>query len=84
MKLKYILGLGSLTLASVANAQVGTWRSDTLATGTGYAQDAYFHLEDGQVKAEANNNWDLALEELVRSCAILFTLIILVTEKAVS
>ncbi len=31
-----------------------------MATGTGYAQDAYFHLEDGQVKAEANNNWDLA------------------------
>ncbi len=52
--------MSTLALASLSNAQTDTWRSDTLATGTGYAQDAYFHLEKGQVATVSNNNWDLA------------------------
>jgi hypothetical protein len=60
MKLKYVLGISGLALASVSNAQTTGWRSDTLRTDTAYRQDAYFNLESGQVKSEPNNNWDLA------------------------
>lgn len=60
MKLRYVLGISGLALASVSNAQTTGWRSDTLRTDTSYRQDAYFNLESGQVKAEPNNNWDLA------------------------
>ncbi len=60
MKLKYVLGISGLALASVSNAQTTGWRSDTLRTDTAYRQDAYFNLESGQVRSEPNNNWDLA------------------------
>jgi len=47
-----------LALATAAQAQ--TWTPDTMATGTGYSQDAFYNLTTGTVGAGvANNNWDL-------------------------
>lgn len=58
MKLKYSLAIGALALATVAQAQ--TWTPDTLATGLGYTQDAFYSLSAGQVATVPNNNWDIA------------------------
>lgn len=61
MKINSILICSLLAAANVSQAQTYEWRSDTLNTGTGYSQDAYFHLDSGTVKTVANNNWDLAI-----------------------
>ena len=60
MKLKCILCLGGMAIAMAGNAQTYDWRPDTLTTGMGYSEDAYFNLDEGQVGSAPNNNWDLA------------------------
>lgn len=58
MKLKYTLAVGALALATATQAQ--TWTPDTMATGVGYNQDAFYNLSSNQVATAPNNNWDIA------------------------
>jgi hypothetical protein len=60
MKLKYTLAVGALALATAAQAQ--TWIPDTIATGVGYSQDAYYNLSSNQVATVPNNNWHIAFQ----------------------
>lgn len=60
MKKLLLLTLSFTLSAGYTDAQTYDWRSDTLATGIGYSEDAYFHLDSGQVLSTSNNNWDLA------------------------
>lgn len=61
MKFKSILLIGLLTTSLASSAQTYEWRADTLDVGAGYGLDAFFHLDSGQVKTGANNDWDLAI-----------------------
>jgi len=58
MRLKYTLAVAALALGTAAQAQ--TWTADTLNTGTGYSQDAFYNISTGAKTAVANNNWDIA------------------------
>lgn len=60
MKLKSLLLLTALSAGIQASAQLGPWSTDTVYMGNGYANDVYYHMSNGAVKTEANNNWHLA------------------------
>jgi hypothetical protein len=56
--------LGVQTTAMAANGE-------TVVTGAQYADQVYYHMEDGSVKTVVNNNWDIAFQISGYSSAIL-------------
>lgn len=59
MNLKYTLAVAALGLTTATNAQ--TWINDTAHMTGAYAKNVYYSLENGSVKAEDANNWDIAI-----------------------
>lgn len=68
MKLKYTLAVGALALATVTQAQ--PWIADTADMTNGYAKNVYYSLENGSVKSEDANNWDIAIKYGVMTASV--------------
>ncbi|RYE23590.1 MAG: T9SS type A sorting domain-containing protein [Sphingobacteriales bacterium] len=60
MNIKSLLLIAASAVTVNAGAQTpGTWSTDTLKMGAGYASDVYYSLHTGTVKTEAANNWHI-------------------------
>lgn len=68
MKLKYTLAVAALALGTAAQAQ--TWIADTANMTGAYAKNVYYSLQNGTVKTEDANNWDIAIRTNVMSVGI--------------
>lgn len=51
--------LALIASGTAASAQVA-WTSDAVTVGAGYTKDVYYSMQNGEVKSEANTNWQLA------------------------
>lgn len=60
MKLKALLSTALLCFSASAFAQ--TWMYDSVALGTGYANDVFYGLDQGIKTLHAGNDWDLGFE----------------------
>lgn len=58
MKKRMILSIANVLLTGLLNAQV----SDSVSLGSGYLNESYYSLQDGEVTNIANNTWDLAFD----------------------
>lgn len=59
-----------LTLAFLIPVLVSAQTKDSIEMGAGYSNDVYYSFENGQVKKEANNNWDLGFRTGFRTDGI--------------
>ncbi len=60
MNIKSLLLIAASAVTMNAGAQsAGPWSVDTIKMGAGYANDVYYHMHNGSVKTEANNNWHI-------------------------
>mgnify|MGYP000685660712 CR=1 FL=1 len=57
---KRLLSILSLLVSQFAFAQ--TWVYDSVSTGTSYANDVYYSMDNGATKTVANNNWHIAFQ----------------------
>jgi len=57
---KRLLSILSLLITQFAFAQ--TWVYDSVSTGTSYANDVYYSMDNGATKTVANNNWHIAFQ----------------------
>jgi hypothetical protein len=69
INMKHLLLIPSLIIATIANAQLSV---DSVSIGASYADQTWYSLENGVVKSEAKDNWDLAFEINGFSASILF------------
>lgn len=68
MKLNYILAIAGISLA--INAQAQQWENDTINMGLNYSDNVYYSLENGPVKTNPNNQWDLAFRTDLMSVGV--------------
>ncbi len=60
MNIKSLLLVAASAVTMNAGAQsAGAWSVDTIKMGAGYANDVYYHMHNGSVKTEVNNNWHI-------------------------
>jgi len=60
MKLKFLFSTILVALSSASFAQ--TWSTDSIAMGTGYANDVFYELKQGSTKYQVGNDWHLAFQ----------------------
>jgi hypothetical protein len=60
MKLKYTLLIIAAFLSINVNAQV--WVADSVEMGSGYANDIFYNIANGNHAPQAANNWDIAFQ----------------------
>lgn len=68
MKAKILALALALACSSPLQAQIAA--NDSVSLGPGYANDVWYSLQDGAVKTEPANNWDLAFQIEAREAGI--------------